>query len=75
MISLSLYFFLSGFLDLDDELDVGLFTDGVLFVVGGLVDVDWGVLVGDDMGFFVGEVLVNEDVGILVGEGGGVFIG
>ena len=50
MISLSFYFFLSHFLDLDDKSDV----EGGLFVVGGLVDVDWGVLVGEEMGFLVG---------------------
>ena len=58
VISLSLYFFLSGFLDLDDELDVE----------GGLVNVDWGILVGDGIGVLVDEVLVGKGVGVLVKE-------
>ena len=58
--SLSFYFFLSDFLDLDDESDVE----------GSLVDVDWGVLVGEEMG-----VLVGEEVSVLIGEAGGVFVG
>ena len=68
MISLSLHFFLFVFLEFDDESDIGL------SIVGDLVNVDWGVLVGDEMGFYVRYVLVGEDVGVLVEEGGGFFV-
>jgi hypothetical protein len=73
--SFSLYFFLSGFLDLEDELNV----EGGLFSTGGiLVGAYWGVLVGDGIRVLVGYgtgVLVSDGVGVLVGGGGGVLVG
>lgn len=70
IIYLSLYFFLSDFLDFNDESDV----EGGLLVEGGLVDIDWGILVGDGTEVLVDEVLVSEEVGVFVGEAEGVLI-